>query len=74
MPGVGGVLVLDLFLGEAEAAVPLAVGIQGGQEVFFPEIGPQGVGDVEFGIGRLPEEKVAQAVLAAGADHQVRVG
>ena len=43
-------------------------------KVVFPEVGPEGLGDVEFGVGRLPQQEVAQAVLAAGADQQVRVG
>ena len=47
----GDFLGFDLFLGEAEAALPLAVSLQGRQEVVFPEVGPQGVGDVEFGVG-----------------------
>ena len=30
-------------------------------EVLLPEVGPQGLGEIEFGIGRLPEQEVAEA-------------
>ena len=51
MPRLRAVQGLDLFLGQAEAAVPLLVGFQGLAELVFPEVGPQGLGDVEFGVG-----------------------
>src|SRR5947209_13127582 len=37
------------------------------------EIGPQNIGNVEFRIGNLPQEKVADAVLTARPDEQIRV-
>jgi hypothetical protein len=40
----------------------------------FAEVRPEGVGEVELGVGQLPEQEVAQAQLAAGADHQVGIG
>src|SRR5271168_2281696 len=38
------------------------------------EVGPERRGDVDFGIGELPEEEVAQAHFTAGADEEVGVG
>ena len=35
------------------------------------EIGPERVDEQQFGIGRLPEQEVGQALLARGADQQV---
>ena len=51
VPRLRAVQGLDLFLGEAEAALALLVGFQGLAELVFPEVGPQGLGDVEFGVG-----------------------
>jgi hypothetical protein len=51
MPLLRAVHRLDLLLGEAEAAVPLLVGQKGLAELVFPEVGPQGLGDIEFGVG-----------------------
>src|SRR3974377_443625 len=42
-------------------------------QVALGEIGPQGLGEDQLGIGALPEQKVADALLATGADQQVRV-
>src|SRR3989338_2715427 len=44
-----------------------------------PELGhgkirPQGRGEVKLGVGALPEQEVAQAQLAAGAEEEVDVG
>ena len=35
------------------------------------EIGPEHVGEQQFGIGRLPEQEIGEALLAGGADDQV---
>jgi hypothetical protein len=37
------------------------------------EVGPQLVAEDELGVRRLPEQVVRQALLAAGADHEVGV-
>ena len=38
------------------------------------EVRPQPVGEDELGIGALPEQEIAQAKLAAGADQKIGVG
>src|SRR5204863_7101310 len=43
----------------------------GFQQVNPAEVGPEGFGYVNLGIGRLPEKKIAQPQLAAGADDQI---
>src|SRR5205823_8739528 len=43
-------------------------------EVGIGEIWPERLGAVELGVGRLPEQEVAEAHLAGGAYHQVRIG
>ena len=47
---------------------------ESGVELGFAEIGPEGGGDDEFGVGDLPEEKIADAHFAAGADEQIGIG
>ena len=58
----------------AEAAVPRGVRAQRAEEVHPAERGPVGVAEVELGLGALPQQEAAQALLARGPDHQVRVG
>ena len=40
----------------------------------FVEIGPEGVDEQQFGIGRLPQQEIGQPHLARGADQQVELG
>ena len=47
---------------------------QGGVEGGRREVGPQHVGEVELGVRRLPDQEVADALLATGADEQVEIG
>ena len=47
---------------------------QRGVEGVRPEVRPEGVAGVELGVGGLPDEEVREALLAAGADDEVRVG
>ena len=44
-----------------------------GVERVRSEVGPERLGEVELGVGRLPDEEVRQALLAAGPDDEVRV-
>src|SRR5438270_10699036 len=44
-----------------------------GLEGLAREVGPQLVAEDELGVGRLPEQVVGQALLAAGADDEVGV-
>src|SRR6478735_7497815 len=43
-------------------------------QVVLAEIGPQRVDEHQLGIGTLPEQEIADALLAAGADQEVGVG
>jgi hypothetical protein len=44
-------------------------------EVHGVELGPHARRENQFGVGAFPEQEVAEALLAAGADEQVhRVG
>jgi hypothetical protein len=43
----------------------------GGIQIGGAKIGPHAPGEDEFGISALPEQKVAEALFAAGADEQV---
>src|SRR5689334_2011719 len=47
---------------------------EGGEELGFAKIRPESLSDDEFGVGNLPEEKVADAHFTAGADEQIRIG
>src|SRR5581483_1136659 len=43
------------------------------QQICALEVGPQFGSDVDFGISNLPKQEIANAQLAAGADHQIRI-
>ena len=43
-------------------------------EVVGGEVGPERVGDEDFGVGDLPEQEVGDAVFAGGADEQIGIG
>src|SRR5471030_3005624 len=43
-------------------------------EMGLVEVGPQRVDEHQLGVGALPEQEVADALLAAGADQQVGIG
>ena len=58
----------------SESPLPVLVGGQRAVELVFTEIGPEHVGIVELGIGRLPQQEIGDTQLAAGADHQIRIG
>src|SRR5690349_1016232 len=58
----------------AEAAVPRGVRAQRAEEVDPAERGPVGVAEVELGLGALPQQESAQALLSRGPDDQVRIG
>src|SRR5215813_3252510 len=47
---------------------------EGRVQLFAPKIGPAYWCRIVLGICRLPQQKVAQAHLATGADDQVKVG
>src|SRR5688572_24861762 len=59
-----------------EAITPLARGkrFQRRLQVRNLEIRPQDVADVNFGVREIPQQEIADAVIAAGADEQVRIG
>ena len=38
------------------------------------EVGPQRIGEIELGVGELPEQEIADALLAAGADEEIGLG
>src|SRR5689334_20796813 len=54
-----------------ETALARAVGTDRRIERGGVEIGPQRVGEIKLGVGQLPEQEVADALLAAGADEQI---
>ena len=55
----------------AEAALAAAEVADGGGQVDASKSGHMVRGEDQFGVGAFPEQKVAQAALAAGADQQV---
>src|SRR6185312_2721229 len=44
------------------------------KQVHAAEFGPQSRRHINFGVSQLPEKEVAQPHLAAGTDHEIRVG
>ena len=65
---------LTCALGAAEA--PLAAGVPGERRIERRgvEVGPEDVGEVQLRVGELPQQEIADALLAAGADQQVGLG
>src|SRR4051812_27413965 len=43
-------------------------------QIALREIGPQRIDEDQFGIGRLPQKEIADPLLSAGSDQQVRIG
>src|SRR5699024_1444766 len=43
------------------------------QKIDAAEGRPQHVAEVEFAVGRLPQQKTGKALLAAGADDEIRI-
>src|SRR5438874_1901856 len=72
--GAGGILDMLFREDAAELAVPAAELDQGLVERLLVEVGPQGGRGVVFGVGRLPDEEIAQAHLACRAHDQVGIG
>jgi len=74
----GGLEGVEGFVGEAlaeasEAAFAALVGGDGFEEVSSAEVGPEAIGDVDLGVGDLPEEEVGDTLLAGGSDDEVGV-
>src|SRR5665647_1367295 len=57
----------------AEAPVAACVHLDRSPEVATIDIGPQGVGEDELRIGRLPQQEVARSLLSAGPPEQVDI-
>src|SRR5262249_42647109 len=64
----------DGFRERTEATLPLCKAIQRLIKLFSGEIRPERVDKHQLGIGRLPEQKVAQSMFAASADDEVGLG
>ena len=63
----------QLVLRQSEPSLPPLVIQDRRQKVPLFEIRPEGIGEIELGIRRLPEEKIADSPFTACADNQVRV-
>src|SRR5882672_5749933 len=58
----------------SEAPVARVEVVEGRGQIGGGEVRPHGRHEAELGIGAFPEEEIAQALLASGADEQVDVG
>ena len=58
---------------QPETPLPLLIPGNGLDQLLFPEIGPQDIREVELRVGHLPQEEIAQAILPARPDEQIRV-
>src|SRR5579872_6021345 len=52
--------------GFAEAALPLAEVIEGVVEMRRRKLRPESLGEIELGIGEIPKQEIADALLASG--------
>jgi hypothetical protein len=62
-----------LRLEAAEAALAAAEARERLGEVRRSEVGPHALGEVQLGLSALPQQKIGEALLAAGADDEVDV-
>src|SRR5215831_917464 len=60
--------------GGAVTAFAAVIVAQGLLEIGLAEIGPERVDEHQFRIGRLPQQEIADALLAAGANDEVGIG
>src|SRR5688572_21119172 len=70
----GALRLLELLARAAEAPLALAVRRDRLVERRAVEIGPQRLGEIELGVGKLPEQEVGDALLAPGADEKIGLG
>ena len=64
----------QLLAGPPEAALALAIPSDRSVELLGVEIRPQRRGEVEFGISKLPNQEITDALLDTGATEQIRFG
>ena len=64
----------QLLAGPPEAALPLAIPVDRRVELPGVEVRPQRRSEVKLGVGELPKQEIADALLAAGADEQIGLG
>src|ERR1700760_986090 len=67
-------LVGDLRRGLAEAPLALRKVLERLREMHPGEFRPEHLGEIQLRISEVPQQKVADALLAASADEQIRVG
>jgi hypothetical protein len=56
---------------QAEAPLPAREIAQRSLEFGLVEIGPERVAEIELGVGQVPEQEIADALLAARADEEI---
>lgn len=64
----------DLVAGLSEASFALLIISNCGIKMFFPEVRPSDFGKIQFRVCKLIEKEIADAVFAAGPDHEFRIG
>jgi hypothetical protein len=65
---------MNLITGETEPSLPALV-LGDRQEQFITvKVRPQDIGEIEFCVSRLPEQKITDPVFATRPDQQVRIG
>src|SRR5258708_5050929 len=64
----------ELLARSTEATLAAAIGIDRATQRLPIEVGPEFIGEIELGIGKLPEQEITDALFAAGADEQIRLG
>src|SRR6267143_3826080 len=61
----------ELLAGPPEAALALLIPRDRRIELLGVEIGPQLRGEIQFGIRKLPQQEITDALLASGANEQI---
>src|SRR5690606_8903222 len=64
----------NLLARAAEASLAPAERLDRAVERDDVEVGPERVGEIQLGVGELPQQEITDALLAAGADEQIGLG
>src|SRR5437879_5997537 len=58
----------ELFVSQSKTALSSLIIVQGPQQIVAAKIGPEHRGEIEFSVGALPQQEVAQAFFPTGTD------
>src|SRR3974390_128616 len=64
----------ELLRNPAESALALGEELECGVQMRRRELRPQRIGKIQFRIGKIPQQEIADPAFAAGADQEIGIG